>query len=118
MAKLVSESLEESYCDFPKNYNIRNRNSKPQKQHKDLMQEEGSVSKQLIPLIQNVDSFRDNVDGLRQAFYDILEDPETLISDSKKEEYYLEAENLNYERLTKYIVNISLSGGGLSVADY
>lgn len=120
MLKLVSESLEESYCNLPKSYNPKGRggSSKPKKPQRDLMQEKGAVAKQLIPLIQKVDSFRNDADGLRQAFYDVLEDPKTSISDAKKEEYYVAAQDLGYRRLAKLIADIALAGGGFSVADY
>ncbi len=109
MAKenLVAESIEESYCSLPQNRNPKGRGKG--NLHGDLMKQEGAVAKQLIPLIQRVDEFRGDADGLRQAFYDVLEDPETSISDAKKEEYMDAASSLGYGKLTKFIADIALA---------
>ena len=121
MAKLVPEKLyEDGYCNLPKSRNPRGRGgrNKLSRPKRDLMQEEGTVAKQLIPLIGKIDGFRGDGDGLRQAFYDVLDDPGTSISDAKKEEYYDAAEGLGYGRLAKLIADIALAGGGLGVSDY
>ena len=116
MTNLVAESIEESYCSLSQNRNPRGRGGKSP--HGDLMKQEGAVAKQLIPLIQKIDEFRGDPDGLRQAFYDVLDDPGTSISDAKKEKYIEDAANLGYGRLAKFIADISLAGGGFSVSDY
>ena len=121
MRKLVPENLNEGgYCNLPSNRNPRGRGgrNKLSMPKRDLMKEEGAVAKQLIPLIGKIDDFRGDADGLRQAFYDVLEDPATSISDAKKEEYIEAASGLGYGRLAKLIADIALAGGGLGVSDY